>query len=93
MKSVSSDSGVANLQTTAGIATSDQQKCEALNNQFKSVFTEEDLSSIPTIPRRRSHMPEIKVTLAGVRKLMRGINTRKAPGPDGVPPMILQMFA
>ena len=35
-------------------------------------------------------MPPIKVTVQGIEKLLKGLNVRKAPGPDGLTPKILK---
>ena len=41
-------SGISELETNDGLAISDQEKSEALNTFFTSVFTKEDLTEIPT---------------------------------------------
>lgn len=85
-------SGVAPLNTRDGIATSASEKANALNDQFESVFTREDRENIPTVlpgPTCKA-MPAINVTVQGVEKLLRGLHTRKASGPDGLTPTILK---
>ena len=42
--------GISSLQTTNRVATTPAEKAEVLNNAFHSVFTIEDLSSLPTMP-------------------------------------------
>ena len=79
-------SGVAALNTRTGIATSATEKANALNDQFKSVFTNEDCSSIPNLPGGLPAMPPINVTVQGIEKLLKGLKDRKAPGPDGLTP-------
>ena len=47
-------SGISSLKLPDGTtAETDQAKAEALNNFFSSVFTREDLSTIPTLPDRQ----------------------------------------
>ena len=83
-------SGVAALNTRTGIATSATEKANALNDQFKSVFTNEDCSSTPNLPGGLPAMPPINVTVQGIEKLLKGLKDRKAPGPDGLTPKILK---
>ena len=57
-------------------------RANILNEQFKSVFTEDDLTNIPdkgirTIP----NMPKIKIDCKGVHKLLKNLKTHKATGP------------
>ena len=69
-------------------------KANLLNAQYASVFKEEDPSSIPdlgTSPYRS--LPKINVTGNGVKKLLAGLNPRKAVGPDFVPTQILKEYA
>ena len=35
-------------------------------------------------------MPDFEITVNGVEKLLRNLNTRKAAGPDGIPCRLLQ---
>ena len=86
-------SGVAALNTELGTATSATEKANALNDQFKSVFTNEDCSSIPTLPEGLPSMPPIEITVEGIEKLLKGLKVRKAPGPDGLTPTILKECA
>jgi len=41
------DPGVSDLKIDEDIITDDRHKAENLNNHFTSVFTEEDLSTVP----------------------------------------------
>ena len=67
--------GVAPLKNKDGFLQSNtQSRANILNEQFKSVFTEEDLTNIPdkgtsTTPS----MPEIKVDWKGVHKLLKNL--------------------
>ena len=86
-------SGVAALNTLEGIAVSAIEKANALNEQFKSVFTSEDTSSIPTLPSDFPVMPPINITTPGVEKLLKDLKVQKAPGPDGLTPKVLKECA
>lgn len=72
--------GVAPLKNKDGFLQSDTKaRANILNEQFKSVFTQEDLSSIPdtgqsSIPT----MQDIKVDWKGVHKLLKNLKTHKA---------------
>ena len=70
------------------------KKAQLLNEQFKSVFTLEDLEHIPS----KEHspylsMPEIIITSPGVQKLLSEINPHKAHGPDNIPARVLKEAA
>ena len=87
--------GVAPLKNKDGFLQSNtQSRANILNEQFKSVFTEEDLTNIPdkgtsTTPS----MPEIKFDWKGVHKLLKNLKTLKATGPDSIPAFILKAAA
>lgn len=62
-----------------------------LREQFKSVFTREDNSSIPdTGDSDIPSMPDIKVDWKGIHKLLQNQKTYKATGPDEIPAYILK---
>ena len=71
-----------------------KDKAEALNQQFISVFTKEDLSSLPHIGTSKiPSMPDIHVTTSGVEKLLENLQAHKAAGPDDIPARVLKEFA
>ena len=76
-------SGVVSL-TSNGVNHSDSvKKANILNDQFTSVFTKEDLSTVPELnstDHQRVH--PIVVSRKGVLKLLQDINPHKATGPD-----------
>ena len=90
-------SGVAPLMCPKrNITFSDTpSKTEILNSQFQSVFT-------PTSPLRLDQictekldidypiMPDIKIDLNGISKLLSNLNPSKAAGPDALKPIILK---
>ena len=70
IKKVKSDKvGVADLEINGSVISDSKAKAEALNSQFVSVFTDEDLSQIPSLGK--SHVPNIqplKISCKGVEK-------------------------
>ena len=88
-------SGIPPLKSKDGFLKSDSyNKAEILNEQFRSVFTEEDLTNIPDkgqspfIP-----MKNILITNQGVLKLLQNLKTSKATGPDSIPAYLLKTAA
>ncbi len=82
---------VAELETNTGRACSDQDKANELNTFFKSVFTEEDNSSLPSLPRKEYENPlnSIEVEEKEVREFLENLNANKSPGPDNLNPRVL----
>ena len=87
-------SGVAPL-TSNGVNYSDSvKKADILNHQFTSVFTEEDLSSVPELNSiDHPSVQSIVVNRKGVLKLLRGTNPHKATGPDEIPGRLLKTLS
>ena len=85
-------SGVAPLRSTDGLIHSDSgTKANILNAQFKSVFTKEDLSSMPDKgPSPYDTMAPITITTPGVQKLLQNLQPHKATGPDSIPARLLK---
>ena len=74
---------ISSLSTPDGLVTDDTQKAEALNAQFKSVFTIEHDGPLPDKgPSPHPTMPEISITTSGISKLLQNLNIHKAMGPD-----------
>ena len=89
-------SNLPDLKCSNGtFASSDQQKADALNHQFASVFTEEDKDHYPQADELNiQHMLEnIEVTECQVKEKLQKLRSDKAPGPDKVHPHILKSFA
>lgn len=96
IKSKRQDSaGVAPLKNKDGyLHSTNIQKAEILNEQFRTAFTAEDLSHIPS--KGDSPFPamdEIRVGEEGVRKLLCSLKIDKATGPDTIPAFILKSAA
>ena len=69
-----------------------KQKADALNSQFKSVFTEETDFQIPS-KRLAPKMADIIISIPGVSNLLRGIDTSKAMWPDNLSLRVLKELA
>ena len=62
--------------------------------QFCNVFTNEDLSTLPTLATKiNSSISSIRISCQGVLKQLLQLKCDKAPGPDNIPPWILKMLA
>ena len=67
------------------MVTDSAEKAEILSKQFKSVFTAEDISTIPD--KGTSSYPsitDIDVTLNGMRNLLLKFDLNKSTGPDNI---------
>ncbi len=93
IKSLNKDhTGISPLKDNGILHTDSKSKAEILSNQFKSVFTKENLDNIPKLPpeHRFPQMPQVQVTEKGVEKLLRNLKPNKASGPDNIPARILK---
>ena len=88
-------SGISELETNDGLAISDQEKSEALNTFFTSVFTKEDLTEIPTCVTHQVNPALKNVTLnrEELLKKLSKLNPAKSQGPDGLHPRVLRECA
>ncbi len=74
------------------LAVSDQDKAEALNSFFSSVFTQEpdeDFEAMVLHKAILQPMDDIKISLEEVKEKLKKINVNKSSGPDGIHPRIL----
>ena len=86
--------GVSSLTSKGRIIPDAAGKAETLNQQFCSVFTNENLTNIPTLGESETpSMPEIEVTVSGVEKLLKNLQAHKASGPDDIPARVLKECA
>ena len=95
VKSMRKDTfGMQALKNQGVLVSDNKTKAELLNAQFKSVFTEEDMSGLPDfVSKNISSIPDIVVSTNGVEKLLKNLNPNKAAGPDGISPRVLKEFA
>ena len=69
-----------------------KDKANALNSHFKSVFTEENLSTIPTMDSH-ADVPSMPDTLISQSQLLTMLDEHKASGPDRISSYILKHCA
>jgi hypothetical protein len=82
---ISSDGSTAVLPST---------KAELFSETFASNSTLDDSGAIPsTPPPSNSFMPIIKISSKDVISALSELNTKKAYGPDGIPPAVLKTCA
>ena len=68
---------------------------EVLNEYFSSVFTTEDISSLP-VPftkfegNKSEHLGQLFVTPEMIAKKIKKMKDNKSPGVDGIPPKLLK---
>jgi hypothetical protein len=72
--------------------SSDQEKTEVLNNFFTEVFTKEDTSVIPTIPRKQfvHSLSSVPISRDAIAKKLKSLKISKSPGPDCIHPRLLR---
>jgi len=85
--------GVSTLSSDDKQVTDSFEKAEILNNQFHSVFTNENLSNIPTPESLHPSMPDISFSTEGIFKLLCELDITKSPGPDAIPSIVLRHCA
>ena len=74
--------------------TDSEGKANALNNQFVSVFTNEDQSPLPHISTEPTpDISQITINVEGVFNLLSKIEPNKVAGTDGIPPRLLKEAA
>lgn len=81
---------------TGGVASTDCDKAEVLNNHFANVFTiEEDNEELPT-PKQRTEIdptPDLVITRDKVLKELKALKPNKSPGLDNQHPRVLSEVA
>ena len=76
-----------------GITASEIEQAEEFNGQFTDVFNKSDHSQVPFLSRSASFMDDIVVSYEGVGKLLKGLKSSKALGPDELHPSVLKELA
>ena len=92
IKSKKRDScGIATLNSNGKIMEDSKSKAEALNQQFVSVFTEENMTNQPELKGNPSpDISHLEISEEGVKKLLSNVNPKKANGPDNIPNRVLK---
>ncbi|XP_072021548.1 uncharacterized protein [Amphiura filiformis] len=87
-------SGIAPLKDGGYLHTDPKTKANILNRQFTSVFSRDNGAPIPDLGEsQHPSMDDIHVSLNGVIKLLKNLKPFSAPGPDGIPTMLLKETA
>ena len=73
-----------------GVAQSDLEKAEEFNGQFTDVFSKNEHTQVPLLDRSAPFMNDIAVSKDGVIKLLKGLNSSEALGPDELHPRVLK---
>ena len=88
------NTGITTLTVEGNTITDDTDKANALNDQFKSVFTIDDTSVTPEVPGPPfPDMDCIEVNVEGVTQLLSNLDAQKAGGPDNIPTRFLKEFS
>ena len=86
--------GVSSLKHQGETIIDPQIKANLINDHFSSVFTKPCNSDIPTKGASPyKDLPKVTVTLNGIRKLLSGLQTKKATGPDNIPARLLKAIS
>ena len=82
---------ISELDSTQGRAVTDREKAEELDKFYKEVFTEENISAIPSFNEIRVDRPltSIQITEDAVLEQLQELNISKSQGPDKISPRFL----
>jgi hypothetical protein len=74
------------------LITEEKEIAEELNKFFSSVFTKEDLQSVPEpeVENVRKKMEPVRIEQQQIRNKIKKLRKTAAPGPDGITPALLQ---
>ena len=93
-KTKSEEVEISDLKVNNSVISDAKGKAEALNNQFASVFTQENTDEIPTLDTEDyEEVPRLIISSEGVLKQLKNLAPNKAPGPDQLPPWFLKIAA
>ena len=88
------NSGVAPLTKQGSTHSESMTKANILNDQFVSVFTNEDSGNLPDLGESpHPVVPDFSIDCVGVQKLLSNIKPHTAAGPDKLPAQLLRMGA
>ena len=68
----------------------DSERAEELIGQFSDAFNKTEYNEVPLTRRSAPFMDSIVVSTEGVVKLLKGLNSSKALGPDELHPRVLK---
>ena len=82
------------LQKDDILYSDNQDKTNVLNHYFSTVFTKIDNSVLPNMGLSpHPDINELEIAIAGVKKLLLGLDPSKSPGPDKIPGKLLKVMA
>ncbi len=90
-------SSIPTPKSELGEVSDSIDKANLLNNFFQSVFTCENLNTLPqvnyiTASEQRPYLSSISISKNGIEQLITGLNTHKSAGPDGICARLLQLL-
>ena len=86
--------GIPPLVVNNKVHSTDKGIAEALNDQFTSVFTKENMDSVPTKGKSSyNSINDLNIDLNGVVKQLSSLKCHKASGPDDIPAKFLHDYA
>ena len=86
--------GVVPLKSDHKLVTDAAGKADVLNRQFSSVFTQEQVNTMPDKGASPyPNLPRITITRNGVEALLQKVKAKKASGPDLIPARFLHEMA
>ena len=85
---------IPSLEANGIIASDPQEKAELINQQFTSVFTHENTSTLPDLGTSPFNTIEVdNIYVDGVAKFLADLQGHKAHGPDSIPARLLKETA
>ena len=86
--------GIPPLKKDGKLHADSKTKARIMLDEFTSVFTREDTSSIPTLDGTPyPSIGDLQIHQDGVTKLLKDLNPNKAAGPDNIPCRVLKELA
>ena len=85
-------SGVGPLKVGDRTVTEEQEMAETLNGYFSSVFHQEEDEEVPQAELReaRARCRNAQFRPSAIKKIIRGLKPKSAPGPDNITPRVLK---
>ena len=71
------------------MAESETEQAEEFNGKFTDVFSKTSESEVPQLEKSAPPMSDIHISNEDVIKMMKGLNTSKALGPDELHPRVI----
>lgn len=82
--------GIPPISDSRQAVTEDEEKATLFNNYFRSVFSPTVSNEYPlSYDLSLNKIDEIKIYYTGILKMLNGLKTDKAGGPDGIPSRVL----